>query len=205
MSESRARKLLRNLDHVVYWWAAAPVLGRLPPALGYRIACWRGDWFFRSQAGKRSEMARNLRLVLGNEVSPAAARADNPRLVPPLLLRGGRLQRGCGTRRGRCGGWSRSVAGNTWRPRWPQAGEPSSAPATSAPTAAPSRCCTPAASRSPRSGAGGTNTIPASHPPSGGCGTCTPGRCGATGSGRTSSHGRAGPGRGAGSRRAPRQ
>jgi phosphatidylinositol dimannoside acyltransferase len=73
MSESRARKLLRNLDHVSYWWAAAPVLGRLPPALGYRIACWRGDWFFWSQAGKRSEMARNLQLVLGNEVSAAAA------------------------------------------------------------------------------------------------------------------------------------
>jgi phosphatidylinositol dimannoside acyltransferase len=73
MSESRARKLLRNLDHVSYWWAAAPVLGRLPAALGYRLACWRGDWFFWSQAGKRSEMARNLRLVLGNEVSPAAA------------------------------------------------------------------------------------------------------------------------------------
>ena len=73
MSEGRGRKLLRNLDHVVYWWAAAPVLGRLPPSLGYRIACWRGDWFFWSQAGKRAEMVRNLRLVLGDEVSPAAA------------------------------------------------------------------------------------------------------------------------------------
>ncbi len=73
MTESRGRKLLRNLDHVVYWWAAAPVLGRLPPGLGYRMACWRGDWFFWSQAGKRAEMAHNLRLVLGDEVSPAAA------------------------------------------------------------------------------------------------------------------------------------
>jgi KDO2-lipid IV(A) lauroyltransferase len=58
---------------VAYWAAAAPALARLPAALGYRIACWRGDWLFRSQAGRRSEMARNMRLVLGDELSPAAA------------------------------------------------------------------------------------------------------------------------------------
>ena len=37
------------------------------------MACWRGDWLFRCQAGKRTEVARNLRLVLGDELSPAAA------------------------------------------------------------------------------------------------------------------------------------
>ena len=52
---------------------AAPVLARLPAALGYRIACWNGDLLFRCQAGKRTEVARNLQLVLGNELSPAAA------------------------------------------------------------------------------------------------------------------------------------
>ena len=61
------------VEGVAYWAAAAPVLARLPAALGYRIACWRGDWLFRCQAGRRTEMARNLRLVLGNELSPAAA------------------------------------------------------------------------------------------------------------------------------------
>jgi KDO2-lipid IV(A) lauroyltransferase len=73
MGDSRAGRLLRNLEGVVYWAAAAPVLARLPAALGYRVACWRGDWLFRCQAGRRTELARNLRLVLGDELSPAAA------------------------------------------------------------------------------------------------------------------------------------
>jgi KDO2-lipid IV(A) lauroyltransferase len=52
----------------------APTLARLPAALGYRIACWNGDLLFQCQAGKRTEVARNVRLVFGNELSPAAAR-----------------------------------------------------------------------------------------------------------------------------------
>jgi lauroyl/myristoyl acyltransferase len=72
MGDNPAGKLLRNVEAAAYWAAAAPVLGRLPAALGYRIACWRGDWLFRCQGGKRTEVARNLRLVLGNELSPAA-------------------------------------------------------------------------------------------------------------------------------------
>jgi phosphatidylinositol dimannoside acyltransferase len=73
MGDSRAGRLLRNAEGVVYWAAAAPVLARLPAALGYRIACWRGGWLFRCQAGRRTELARNLRLVLGDELSAAAA------------------------------------------------------------------------------------------------------------------------------------
>ncbi len=73
MGDNRAGKLLRNAEGVAYWTAAAPVLARLPAALGYRIACWHGDLLFRCQAGKRTELARNVRLVLGNELSPAAA------------------------------------------------------------------------------------------------------------------------------------
>ena len=72
MGDSRAGRLLRSVEGVAYWAAAAPVLARLPAALGYRVACWRGDWLFRRQAGKRAELARNLRLVLGDELSPAA-------------------------------------------------------------------------------------------------------------------------------------
>jgi KDO2-lipid IV(A) lauroyltransferase len=74
VGDSRAGRLLSSLDAGVYWAAAAPVLARLPAALGYRVACWHGDWLFRCQAGRRTELARNLRLVLGDELSPAAAR-----------------------------------------------------------------------------------------------------------------------------------
>jgi phosphatidylinositol dimannoside acyltransferase len=70
----RAGKLLRSVEGVTYWVAAAPVLARLPAAVGYRIACWRGDLLFRCQAGKRARLVGNLRLVLGDEFSEAAAR-----------------------------------------------------------------------------------------------------------------------------------
>jgi lauroyl/myristoyl acyltransferase len=73
MGDNPAGKLLGLAEGVTYWAAAAPALARLPAALGYRIACWRGDLLFRCQAGQRAEVARNLQLVLGNELSPAAA------------------------------------------------------------------------------------------------------------------------------------
>ena len=69
MGDDHARRLLRIVERAVYF----PALARLPAALGYRMACWRGDWLFRSQAETRTEVARNLRLVLGDELSPAAA------------------------------------------------------------------------------------------------------------------------------------
>jgi lauroyl/myristoyl acyltransferase len=74
MGDNRAGRLLRNLEGVAYWAAAAPVLARLPATLGYRLACWRGDCLYLCQAGKRTELARNLRLALGDELSPAAVR-----------------------------------------------------------------------------------------------------------------------------------
>ena len=77
MGDNHAGKLLRSAEAVAYWGAAAPVLARLPAALGYRIACWRGDWLFRCQPGKRTEVGRNLRLALANELSPAAVQQAN--------------------------------------------------------------------------------------------------------------------------------
>jgi lauroyl/myristoyl acyltransferase len=73
MGKGPAGGLLRNVEGVVYRAAAAWLLGRLPAPLGYRIACWRGDWLFRWRAGERAELARNLQLVLGDELSPAEA------------------------------------------------------------------------------------------------------------------------------------
>jgi lauroyl/myristoyl acyltransferase len=72
MTDHGAKMLLRTAERAAYF-AAAPALARLPAALGYRIACWRGDWLFRREAEKRTEIAGNLQLVLGHELSPAAA------------------------------------------------------------------------------------------------------------------------------------
>jgi KDO2-lipid IV(A) lauroyltransferase len=72
MGDSRASRLLRNLEGVAYWAAVAPVLARLPATVGYRIAVRRGDWLFRRHADERNELARNLRQVFGNELSPQA-------------------------------------------------------------------------------------------------------------------------------------
>jgi lauroyl/myristoyl acyltransferase len=72
VGESRIGRLLRNAEGVFYWAAAAPLLARVPAALGYRIASWRGDWLCRFELARRTEVARNLRLVFGNELSAAA-------------------------------------------------------------------------------------------------------------------------------------
>jgi phosphatidylinositol dimannoside acyltransferase len=73
MGDGLPERLLRNVEGVAYWAAAAPVLARLPAAIGYGIACWRGDWLARRQVAKRTELTRNMRQVLGDELSPAAA------------------------------------------------------------------------------------------------------------------------------------
>ncbi|MGH3250991.1 MAG: lysophospholipid acyltransferase family protein [Trebonia sp.] len=73
MAESRAGRLLRNAEGVAYWAAVAPAAACLPAALGYRIACLRGDWEYRSRPGKRAELIRNLRRLPGDEPGPDAA------------------------------------------------------------------------------------------------------------------------------------
>jgi KDO2-lipid IV(A) lauroyltransferase len=73
-TESRAERLLRSAEGVAYWAAVAPVVARLPAALGYRIACWRGDWDYRYRRAKRAELAHNLRQLLGNELGRRAER-----------------------------------------------------------------------------------------------------------------------------------
>ena len=70
MGESRAERLLRSAEGVAYWAAVAPAVACLPAALGYRIACWRGDWDFRYRHRKRAEVVRNLRQLLGDDLGP---------------------------------------------------------------------------------------------------------------------------------------
>jgi lauroyl/myristoyl acyltransferase len=66
-------RLLRRAEDVAYWLAVAPLAARLPASLAYRVACWRGDWNYRYRAGKRSEIVRNLRRVLGEQLGPDEA------------------------------------------------------------------------------------------------------------------------------------
>lgn len=72
MGESRAKSLFRNAEGAAYWAVAAPVLARLPAALGYRLARRRGDWLFRSHTAERTELAGNVRQILGGRLSQAA-------------------------------------------------------------------------------------------------------------------------------------
>jgi lauroyl/myristoyl acyltransferase len=74
MAEGRATRLLRNAEGVAYWAAVAPAVALLPAALGYRVACWRGDWDYRYRHDKRAELMRNLQDLLGEDLSEDAAR-----------------------------------------------------------------------------------------------------------------------------------
>jgi lauroyl/myristoyl acyltransferase len=73
MGERRAERLLRSVEGVAYWAAVAPAVACLPAGLGYRIACWRGDWDFRHRHRKRAELIRNLEQMLGDDLTPGAA------------------------------------------------------------------------------------------------------------------------------------
>ena len=73
MGESRAERLLRSAEGVAYWAAVAPAVACLHAPLGYRIACWRGDWDSRYRHRKRAELTRNLRELLGDDLSADAA------------------------------------------------------------------------------------------------------------------------------------
>jgi KDO2-lipid IV(A) lauroyltransferase len=75
MGKGRATRLVRIAERAAYWTVTASLLALLPAALGYRIACWRGDWLFRTEPAKRADLARNVRLVFGSELSPGAVQA----------------------------------------------------------------------------------------------------------------------------------
>jgi lauroyl/myristoyl acyltransferase len=70
---AKVRGLLRAAEATAYWVAGAPLLALLPAGLDYRAACWRADLVFRSWPEKRGELVRNLRQVLGEELSEQEA------------------------------------------------------------------------------------------------------------------------------------
>jgi KDO2-lipid IV(A) lauroyltransferase len=65
--------LLTRAEGLAYWVAVAPLAARLPAWLAYRVACWRGDLTRRLWPQKRAEIVRDVRRVLGDEVSEEAA------------------------------------------------------------------------------------------------------------------------------------
>ncbi len=65
--------VLRAAEAIAFWLVTAPFLALLPSAIGYRAACWRSDWTFRSDPGKRDQITGNLRLVLGQELDEQEA------------------------------------------------------------------------------------------------------------------------------------
>ena len=91
-----ARRLLSNAESLAYWGAVAPLAARLPASLAYRVACRHGDWICRHWPGKRPEIVRNLRLVLGDElgeeeaerVARDAFRFLSCQVIDTMLLRG---------------------------------------------------------------------------------------------------------------------
>ena len=66
-------RLLRSGESAAFCLVIAPLAARLPARLAYRIACWRGDLTARYRAGKRTELVRNMRQVLGAEIGPGDA------------------------------------------------------------------------------------------------------------------------------------
>jgi KDO2-lipid IV(A) lauroyltransferase len=66
---------VRIPERVAYWTVVARALALFPATLGYRVACWRGDWLCHNEDDKRAGLARNLQLVLGNELGPDAAQS----------------------------------------------------------------------------------------------------------------------------------
>ena len=70
---AKVKRLLRSAEAIAYWLAVAPLLALLPASFAYRAACWRADWLFRSWPEKRRDVLRNLRQVLGEELSSAGA------------------------------------------------------------------------------------------------------------------------------------
>jgi lauroyl/myristoyl acyltransferase len=91
-----ARRLISNAESFAYWGIVAPLAARLPAGLAYRVACRHGDWICRHWPGKRPEVMRNLRLVLGDELGPDEAerlardafRFLSCQVIDVMLLRG---------------------------------------------------------------------------------------------------------------------
>lgn len=64
---------LQRAQGLAYWLVVAPLVAFLPAVLAYRIACFMGDLNYRLWPKKRSDIVRDVRQLLGDEFSAAAA------------------------------------------------------------------------------------------------------------------------------------
>lgn len=72
-AEAKAGLRLRRAEGFAYWTVIAPLAACLPAPVAYRVACWRGEWTRRLWPQKRAEIVRDLRQVLGDQVSEEEA------------------------------------------------------------------------------------------------------------------------------------
>jgi hypothetical protein len=100
---ARAGRLLCQAEIVAFWLAVAPLLALLPARLSYRAACWRGDWTFRSEPGKRREVVRTAPGAQRGLSGQGRARGRDMPIVPAEVV-DLRL-------RGRAGPWKLSRSG----------------------------------------------------------------------------------------------
>jgi lauroyl/myristoyl acyltransferase len=70
---TKAGQWLRRAEGAAYWLVVAPLAARLPARLGYGIACLRGDLSHLYWRRKRAEIVRDLRAVLGDELTQNSA------------------------------------------------------------------------------------------------------------------------------------
>lgn len=63
--------LLSRLGYAFYLVFVAPLVAFLPAPAAYHIACFVGDWRYQNDDLRRKTIIRNLRDVLGDQLSPA--------------------------------------------------------------------------------------------------------------------------------------
>jgi lauroyl/myristoyl acyltransferase len=64
------RWIIRELEELLYRVIIVPLVAFLPAPIAYGVACLRGDWCYRLNASESKQIIRNLKGVLGEQLSP---------------------------------------------------------------------------------------------------------------------------------------
>jgi len=63
--------IIRELEELLYRLIIVPLVAFLPAPIAYGVARLRGDWCYRLDASERERIMRNLKGVLGDQLSPS--------------------------------------------------------------------------------------------------------------------------------------